>query len=776
MKEAATTLLDELVSRLRSYDGADGKERPAVVVWTDPTGAFQPLIELAQTKLPELIVLGAYAPASRRGPAPWIRCVVDRTLAEPAIPLDRVPILYMPNIARQHLRAGSEASPELRPLVELVFRGSLWLQTNGSDWTLQAFLTSARGGLGLDVACDRATIEAAQRALREVANLPLTSLRGRRLEADDFDRLLSEDTARDLLHWIADPKGTPSRLGSEKWGAFCDRVRSQHSFDPAMESAMAAAARMAEGEGAWSSVWSRFEEAPQAYEGVVSALRKARPGKDSLFADASRWAHLNEKAEADLRAALDDFEGLTQPLACEAVLSLEQTHAPRRKSVWARLGRAPMAGVLKWLAEVAAEAQKPLFGATAEDFAADYSRRGWKVDKAAWRALEHAQAGDRELTAEVLAHLLHPWLEDSARAFQSVLQKQTLRAHGAQTAISAAPGGCVMFVDGLRFDLAQVLADELEGKGYRTVRKHRWAALPTVTATGKVDVSPVSGAFSGDAGSTTFEPRHSKSSKTYTAQLLRDAIHESGYQILDPAQVEMPDGVESRGWIEFGQIDDQGHKMESGLARQIPQEIESIAEKVQSLLRAGWKSVRIVTDHGWLLLPGGLPKIDLPAHLAESRWARCAIVAGATPAAVCEVPWHWNPTVSIATAPGIACFNRHHEYAHGGVSVQECLLPDLLIESSESAKAQAAIHKITWVKMRCHVVCSGATPAVRADLRLKAANGASILNYPPKAIGEDGATSLVIDDTHESAPLMLVLLDTDGTVLAEQATRCGQSS
>ena len=34
--------------------------------------------------------------------------------------------------------------------------------------------------------------------------------------------------------------------------------------------------------------------------------------------------------------------------------------------------------------------------------------------------------------------------------------------------------------------------------------------------------------------------------------------------------------------------------------------------RVESLLAAGWREVRIVTDRGWLLLPGGLPKTDLP--------------------------------------------------------------------------------------------------------------------------------------------------------------------
>ena len=40
-------------------------------------------------------------------------------------------------------------------------------------------------------------------------------------------------------------------------------------------------------------------------------------------------------------------------------------------------------------------------------------------------------------------------------------------------------------------------------------------------------------------------------------------------------------------------------------------EVEAIAHRVQSLRRAGWARVRVVTDHGWLLVPGGLPKATI---------------------------------------------------------------------------------------------------------------------------------------------------------------------
>lgn len=94
--------------------------------------------------------------------------------------------------------------------------------------------------------------------------------------------------------------------------------------------------------------------------------------------------------------------------------------------------------------------------------------------------------------------------------------------------------------------------------------------------------------------------------------------------------------------------------------------------------------VRAVTDHGWLLVPGGMPKVELPAHLVATKWARCASVRGESSTAVPTFPWHWNPQARIASPPGIGSFIVNTEYAHGGVSLQECVVPEMLIEQGET--------------------------------------------------------------------------------------------
>ena len=138
--------------------------------------------------------------------------------------------------------------------------------------------------------------------------------------------------------------------------------------------------------------------------------------------------------------------------------------------------------------------------------------------------------------------------------------------------------------------------------------------------------------------------------------------------------------------------------------------------------------------------------------------------------------WHWNPSEWFATAPGVACFRASEEYTHGGLSLQECLTPDLLVERSGDTILVASIKSITWRGMRCLVEASVKGSGVSADLRLERPNGKSVA-AAIKAVESDGAVSLVLgDDEHEAGSLVLVLISEDGQILAQRVTRVGEDS
>ena len=768
------TLVDALTSSLTACDATpDGIARPAAILWPDPKREWLPLRSLLLKALPDLIMLGEYAPDLRTGPAIWVRCVVDRTLDEPQIPHDRVPIVYLPGVGRQDLRAGEDCPQHLKPLIELLYRGTMWLQRGGHDWTVSAFLTSPQG-LALDMSRDQETLDAMARALREVAETPIAQLRGRRLEADDFDRLLSSDVVRDLLRWMSEPAAARDRMGAERWQAFCNQCRSQFKLDPEKDGEVTAGERLGAGEGPWEEVWQRFEEAPQGYPGIPDLLRRAKP--DQMLFGQARWPDANDVGENEVAKRLSELEGAPHADACATVLGLEKDHGHRRDWVWARLGLAPLAEVLKPLARLAELAKSALGGSTPDEIADAYCESAWEADAASWEAIAASTVGHEALVKRVVRHLLLPWLEDSARAFQRAVGQQPLPSRGELKSPTADAGGCLMFADGLRYDVGRRLAAKLEVRGCQVRVDRRWAALPTVTATGKPAVTPVAGKIVGADLPEDFAPSLGSGGKPADAAGLRGALREMKYQLLGTELGDWPASDEARGWLETGQLDKRGHDLGEDLARQIDSELDRLAEQVLKLLDAGWKSVRIVTDHGWLLVPGGLPKVDLPKHLTASRWSRCAALSGESQVNVPTASWHWNSTQRYATAPGVACFNVSQSYTHGGLSVQECVTPELMVTRGDAVAAAVRIRAVTWRGMRCFIESDGAAKGVEADLRLERPTGESVV-ASTKELDEDGTTSLVVaDDSCEDAQLVLVLLDQSGTVLAQKKTKVGAST
>ena len=103
--------------------------------------------------------------------------------------------------------------------------------------------------------------------------------------------------------------------------------------------------------------------------------------------------------------------------------------------------------------------------------------------------------------------------------------------------------------------------------------------------------------------------------------------------------------------------------------------MRALAERVTGLLEAGWRRVIVVTDHGWLLLPGGLPKAVLPLHQTVARKGRCAVVKPGVQVEEQTVAWHWSADVRIAMAADIHSFEAGQAYEHGGLSPQECVAP-----------------------------------------------------------------------------------------------------
>lgn len=770
----AKGLLDQLEkSFLHALRSGEGEAAPAALLWADADKQWAALVARLQTALPHLFVLGTYDAAKRTGPAIWLRCVIDRVLEDVALEPGVVPILYLPGVARQSLRAGDECPRELQPLVELQYRGRVWHQKNGRDWTVEAFLVS-EDGLQLDVAQDAKTREAAQRSLPLLAETPLDGLRGHRLEADDFDRLAVSDPTRDLLRWMGIGDGLRKTEGEARWKAFCGVCNSDFKFDPDKKSPSDAAFALVEGNGKWANVWQRFKEAPKLYPDVAKLLRDA--ATPLLYRGSERDAGGNIKAEQELRASLESLAHKPHASALAEVPALEAAHGKRREWVWAELGESPLACALAPLAKLAAAAANTLGGATVDAAVTAYVNDGWRCDRAALEALASVkQPADMALIQNVVRALYLPWLDASARHFQGLIDGTENAVRAKVTGSQHEKDACLMFADGLRYDVAGMLAERLEAKGYRVRLSHRLAPLPTVTSTAKPFATLSHDKLEGGEDIVDFNPRFKNSPQAATAQRLRDDMAGRGIDLLGE-DIRPPKQGTTGGWMETGKLDELGHKLGARLAAQIDNELEMLLDQVTGLLDAGWTRLRIVTDHGWLLMPGGLPHVAVPSHLTTTKWSRAATVKGDAKPSVPVHAWHWNTHVRIASPPGVGSFAPNTEYSHGGISPQECIVPELVVERGAGGTS-ASITAITWRGMRCRVSVTTNDPLVRVDLRTNWKQANTSIAASSKEVGPAGEASLAVaDDAHEGHAATIVVVDGAGNVLDRKTTTVGEAS
>jgi len=314
----------------------------------------------------------------------------------------------------------------------------------------------------------------------------------------------------------------------------------------------------------------------------------------------------------------------------------------------------------------------------------------------------------------------------------------------------------------------------LEGRGFSCAIDWGLAALPSVTPTAKPAVAPL-GPDAGLRGGPGLEPvveTATGAARAVDVKALRRLLEGCGYQILQGEDdVGDPAGL---GWTELGEIDGYGHNNGWKLAHHLPGEIRSLARRVAALLGAGWRRVVVVTDHGWLLLPGGLPKVDLPEHLTEPRKGRCARLAPDVVVDGQTVPWYWDRDVRIAVASGINCYEAGKEYEHGGLSPQECVVPVLTVTAAAGEAAAVAIGSIKWVGLRCRITLAGTLPGAVVDIRTKPADPASTLVTARKGAGSEGQVSLAIaDDDRLGDAAIVVVLDGSGHVQAQEPTIVG---
>jgi hypothetical protein len=779
-------LIEHLAGAVRSaadYNSAV-EVAPLCVLWPDGARQWEPLLPDLLASMPELLVLGPYAPERRQGPALWVRMLLEGYRREGCYePGEFTPVIYLPGWSMRQLHPDDHCPWEVKLLAMYQYGGTVWQQEGDYDWSIADFLRKRPPlGLGLDVAGDEATERALGRSLGVLMAQDFKLWQGRRLDATTLNKLMAGDPVRDLLLWLSDGDSFRNGRSKESWQTFVDIMRSDWQFDPEREGLLTGAERLARREGSWLQVWERFCEAPQLYPGLPDVLRRCPVPPVDVFCplDAREgWPQWNEQQEAELLEQLRTAAKLPTAEARKRVLALEVDHGFRRSWVWARLGQSSLALALEHLAELARRTQEALAGGSLADVASRYEAGGWRADWAVLQALAAVRMPEAERVVGELACCLYvEWADAGARYIQAQIEGQASRYPASSPAalgdFESRDGLCVLFVDGLRYDLGAVLAGRLRAKGREVSSRAVWSALPSVTATAKPAVSPVRSLLSGLEVAQDFEPSVAEEGQSLRGGYhFRKLLESSGWQFLEALDTGTGTG---RAWTEQTFVDQAGHERGWRLAQEVDALLDRIARQVVELLDlGGWKRVRVVSDHGWLLLPGGLPKVELPAGLAENKWGRCAVLKSGSDSPARLFPWFWNADQEVALAEGIYCYKAGQEYSHGGLSVQECLTLELEVwggGASETSVVQ--LEKVSWRRLRCTVEASGSAAGLRLDVRLEAGDAATSLVQQIKPLNEDGLGAvLVSDEDYEGREAFVVLLDTDERAVAQERTRIG---
>ena len=254
-------------------------------------------------------------------------------------------------------------------------------------------------------------------------------------------------------------------------------------------------------------------------------------------------------------------------------------------------------------------------------------------------------------------------------------------------------------MDALRYDLALTLKGRIEGA---EVNAAPWiTSAPSITSVGMTAMLPLQGDKISAVLSGTKLELVDLQFGNLTIREKRKALlsQRNGVSdFLDLADLLSASKLPTtRMLVVFtSEIDELGHKTGRELAKYLEQMVTDLRLAVEKLHRSGFDTVHLVSDHGFILLADGGDKVDFPAKQAAIRGERYAFLAEGAVVSddLFTLPFPLDERLRVAFAPGIACFEKPSEYLHGGMSLQEIVVPHLTsfaAQKPEKMRVQCAL-------------------------------------------------------------------------------------
>jgi len=771
----AQSIYDKVTQALKQAENHNSNlmVKPEVILWPDPENQWTDVIEILQHKLPQLLLYGSYEPTKKQGPSIWLKCMVAKMLPEANWADGEIPIIYLPGVAKSDLRNVEEAGLDFQPLIEYQYTGALFMQENGREWSILAIVENPLNGLGLKVSKDTATKDALKKSLPTIFE-DAEILQGKTLlDAAFLNNLLFPDVIPNLLKWMCKGDSFLQQMDADRREVFSNLCKTQYDFEPDDKDIKAVAEKLGAQRGNWKYVWQLYATAPKKYAEVEELLRLSKPtdlGSGMFAYPEESWPQVNEAAEETLLAELVKAATLQPKEATNKLISLEDLNKKRIAWVWNELGKSPLANSLQSLVIMAKVCTEAFPSTTIEELKNYYTTKGLKADQYMRNAFAAIKSDkDKKAIRAIIQFIYKPWLELVTNQFQTLVKKDT-SIFANQKAVEESEK-YVLFVDAFRYELAEEFYERLKKLKYQVTLSTNWSAIPSLTPTAKPNVSPVAISISETSNIKEFRPELLNGKDLQTA-VFREQLATNGFKLITNSN---DINTNQKSWQEIGDIDTKGHTEQAEMVKQIDVLFEQIEEALGVAFERGVKRIKIVTDHGWLLMPGGLPKTQLNEGLTETRWGRCALIKEGATTDLLHLPWRWNPAIFIAYAPGINFFKINEEYAHGGISIHECLVPEMIIENPNVDNIDADIKVVKWVNLKCSIQTNDVPDGYKIDIRTKY-NDATTSVLEPSSKGKiiiGNSITLLIDDSFEFQSATIVLMDENDRILNKKPTTIG---
>ncbi len=219
----------------------------------------------------------------------------------------------------------------------------------------------------------------------------------------------------------------------------------------------------------------------------------------------------------------------------------------------------------------------------------------------------------------------------------------------------------VIVCDGLRLEMAESIAKRKFPKGTTIDRRTAWSKLPSVTVNG---MSALYGLPS---------PNDDSVSKRYVA--LKEAV--ADVEILSLSMLNKSITAHHL-LLTYGDIDKIGETKQLSGLRDIAAYEQTLYEKIRELQLMGYERVCITTDHGYVItgILDEADKIPVPAGAsAEERFLVSDTQLTAPDLIERNDDWLKGCFQYYAKTDKPFRTKGQYGYAHGGMTLQECLIP-----------------------------------------------------------------------------------------------------